>query len=830
MERKSPAFNNHHYSLKPISCYHSYEDIVLEQTQTTSNNEINILKNYYINMLDPKSTHILSNVKKKDDFQEIDKFNDDLYRTFITDLLMKLQSKENYSNFEIIEDHQFQKVLNIILGTNFSKNQHLMDVFKKDSNFILKKLIIALLSEIKYYAEYNYRQRVLVDNTNIVGVVQCNQWIPTTNYSNMLVNSNYKNITRDVFLNPDLSETREKQKKMFLDGFGYMVTLNGVSKLPILIYSSSCDCKDNYIITMGGLTTFSNDIDDSLLTDIYVSEEHDILPPYFKKTIMSNPNYIPNNYLYKVNTVTSTVNKLEGKGDVPLNLLKPTLTRLNSKYIFISGGIQMNRRVLSFDEGSDKLYLKQEYNYNSNCYILDTTNGYYTLINQQDAPNNTNLPSIIGHSQVLLKDKALIHFESGYLNYLKKQNTTNTTNESTVNNEKLSMQNFLDDSYEDENYIDSYRQSSDSSAVFDDEDNLDDTKFERKLIKWNILLFGGYHYDAQGHDISLSNDMFLLTIHSLRNNKVRGANVSQFTPTMFVKRIDMHERLTKMVPSPTAFHSSTLLTPGVLDPKDNKPYGKTGRKLDQLINTFESNRAKFDLYFNAVKNQDIKANKLFLNDIRISLLEDNSNHSSHNAMSFMMLIHGGYKDRQGYHDQFLFFNFKKFEWEEKKVQAPLKQDIERPLIRQKSKYVDIHLRIANHRFILKGEYIICVGGKLDLTKEKDYIRMVSKKIPVTVIHLPTMTIKDVIGRRPEQESLRPKSYMIGYDGDVIQSSNGELYICSGVGHVVFNKQDVANNHQVLLQNKNLEEGEYYYDLMGVLGVNMVYILPTFTNL
>lgn len=831
MDRKSLVFNNHHCSLTPISCYYSYKDIVLEPTQATcNNNKLDELKGYYINMLDSTDTHIMSNVKKREDFKETVRFNDNVYKTFITGLLMKLQSKEDYSNMEIIEDQQFQKILKIILGTNYKQNKHLMDVFEKDSNFILKKLIMALLPEIWYCAEYNYRQRVLLDNTNIEDVVQGDLWIPTTSCSNMLVNSNYTEITRDMFLNPDLLKTKEKQKKMFLDGFGSTVTMNGVSPLPILIYSSSCDCKDSYIMSMGGLTTLSKDIDDSLLKDIYVSEGEDVLPSSFQKTILTNPNYIPNNHLYKISTVTSTVTKLEAKGDVPLNLLKPSMTRLNYKYVFISGGIQMNRKVLSFDEKSNKLFLKQEYKYNNNCYLLDTTNGYYKLINQQDASSNINLPSMVGHSQMLLKDKALNHFESGYLNYLKRLQSLNISSDSSVNNEKLSMQNFLEDSYKNENFLESSRQSSDSSAVFDEEDNLDDPTAEKKLMKWNILVFGGYQHTVQGNGPSLSNDMFLLTIHSYRDNKMHDADANQSTPTISVKRIDMDKRLTKEPPQPTAFHSSTLLEPGVLYPKDTRPYEETGKKLDQLINTFESNKAKFDLYLNAVKNQDIKANKMFLNDVRTGLLEHKGNHSRQDVLSYMMLIHGGYKDDHGYHDQFLFFNFKKFEWEEKKVQAPLKQDIERPLIRQKSRYVDIHLRMANHHFFLKGKYIICVGGKLDLTKDKDYIRMVSKKIPVTVIHLPTMMIKDVIGRRPEQEALRPKSYMIGYDGDVIQSSNGELYMCSGLCHVVFYKQDVQNNHQVLLKDKNVKEGEYYYDQMGVLSANMVYILPTFTNL
>lgn len=781
-------------------------------------------------MLGSADTHILSSVKKIEEFEEKVRFNDNVYKIFIKDLLVKLQSKEVYSNMEIIEDQQFQRILRIILGTKYSQNKHLMDVFEKDSNFILKKLIMALLSQIWYCAEYNYRQRVLLENTYIEDVAQGDLWIPTISCSNMLVNSNCTDITRYMFLNSDLIKTKEKQKKMLLDGFGYTVAMNGVSPLPILIYSSSCDCKDSYIISMGGLTTLSKDIDDSLLKDVYVSEEDGILPSYFQKTILTNPNYIPNNHLYKINTATSTVTKLEAKGDVPLNLLKPTITRLNYKYVFISGGIQLNRKVLSFDEKSNKLFLNQKYKYNNNCYLLNTTNGYYTLINQHDSPNNINLPSMVGHSNMLLKDKALIHFESGYLNYLKRLHLLNISSDSSVNNEKLSMQNFLEDSYEDESFLDPSRQSSDLSAVFDEEDSLDDPTTEKKLMKWNILVFGGYHHNAQDAGPSLSNDMFLLTIHSYTDNKLHEADANQFTPTIFVKRIDMNKRLTKRIPQPTAFHSSTLLSPGVLDPKDNRSYEETGEKLDQLINTFETNRAKFDLYSNAVKNQDIKANKMFLNDVRIGLLEHKGNHSRQDVLSYMMLIQGGYKDDQGYHDQFLFFNFKKFEWEEKKVQAPLKQDNKRPLIRQKSKYADIHLRISNHRFFLKGKYIICVGGKLDLTKNKDYIRMVSKKIPVTVIHLPTMTIKDVIGRRPEQESLRPKSYMIGYDGDVIQSSKGELYMCSGLGHVVFNKQDVQNNHQVLMEDKNVKEGEYYYDQMGVLGANMVYILPTFTNL
>lgn len=511
---------------------------------------------------------------------------------------------------------------------------------------------MALLPEIWYCAEYNYRQRVLLDNTNIEDVVQGDLWIPTTSCSNMLVNSNYTEITRDMFLNPDLLKTKEKQKKMFLDGFGYTVTMNGVSPLPILIYSSSCDCKDSYILSMGGLTTLSKDIDDSLLKDIYVSEEEDVLPSYFQKTILTNPNYIPNNHLYKINTVTSTVTKLEAKGDVPRNLLKPTITRLNYKYVFISGGIQMNRKVLSFDEKSNKLFLKQEYKYNNNCYLLDTTNGYYKLINQQDASNNINLPSMVGHSQMLLRDKALNHFENGYLNYLKRLQSLNISSDSSVNNEKLSMQNFLEDSYENENFLESSRQSSDSSAVFDEEDNLDDPTAEKKLMKWNILVFGGYQHTVQGNGPSLTNDMFLLTIHSYRDNKMHDADANQSTPTIFVKRIDMDKRLTKEPPQPTAFHSSTLLEPGVLHPKDTRSYEETGKKLDQLINTFENNRAKFDLYLNAVKNQDIKANKMFLNDVKTGLMEHKGNDSRQDVLSYMMLIHGGYKDDHGYHDQF----------------------------------------------------------------------------------------------------------------------------------------------------------------------------------
>lgn len=830
MDKKSLVFNNNHSSLTHFSCYHSYKDIVHEPRLLTCNNKIDELRYYYINMLHSANTHRLSNAKKKEEVEEKVKFNDNVYKVFITDLLMKLQSKKHYSNREIIEDQQFKRVLNVILGTNYLQNKHLMDVFEKDSNFILKKLIIALLSEIRYCAEYSHRQRVLLDNTNTEGVVQGDLWIPTTNCSNMLINSNYTDITRDMFLNPDFLKTTEKQKKMFLDGFGYMVTMNGVSSLPILIYSSSCECKDSYIISMGGLAPFSEDIDDLLLKDMYVSEEDDILPSYFQKTILTNPNYIPNNHLYKINTVTNTVIKLEAKGDVPLNLLKPTITRLDYKYVFISGGIHLNRKVLSFDDKSSKMFLKQEYKYNNHCYLLDTTNGYYTLINHPDAPNNINLPSMVGHSQILLKDKALIHFESGYLNYLKRLQSLNSSSNSSMYNEILSMQNFLEDSCEDENFIDPSRQGSDSSAFIDEDDNLDDSTAEKRLIKWNILLFGGYHYEAHRHGTSLSNEMFVLTIHSYTDNKMHEADANQTTPTFFVKRIDMDKRLTKGPPKPTAFHSSTLLSPGVLDPKDNKSCEETGKKVDQLISTFENNKAKFDLYLNAVNNQDIKANKMFLNDIRTGLLENKSSRSRQNFQSYMMLIHGGYKDDQGYHDQFLFFNFKRFQWEDKKVQAPLMQDNKCPLIKQQSRYVDIHLRMSNHRFFLKGKYIICVGGKLDLTKDKDYIRMVSKNIPITVIHLPTMVIKDVIGRRPEYEFLRPKSYMIGYDGDVIQSSNGEMYICSGLSHVVFNKQDVQNKHQVLLQDRNLNEGEYYYDQMAVLGANMVYILPTFTHL
>lgn len=82
-------------------------------------------------MLDSTDTHIMSNVKKREDFKETVRFNDNVYKTFITGLLMKLQSKDDYSNMEIIEDQQFQKILKIILGTNYKQNKHLMDVFEK---------------------------------------------------------------------------------------------------------------------------------------------------------------------------------------------------------------------------------------------------------------------------------------------------------------------------------------------------------------------------------------------------------------------------------------------------------------------------------------------------------------------------------------------------------------------------------------------------------------------------------------------------------------------------------------------------------------------------
>ena len=846
MEMDTLMFNNIHHSLKVIGSYYSYKEVAFdEKSSTRQEKELNDLKYYYSRSTDPSTnTEVLDShtVDKMSDVKHSDNIYDDVYAKHLAYLLKKLSCRENYSNFDIINDKDFMSVIDSILGLKNLQNKDLLKTLEQDEHFLLKNIISSLLTEIRYYIDYLYKQQVLCDHSSNLNVDNLELWFPIAKYTNVLINSNYKDITKDVFLNPDFLRVKEKQMKLFLDGFGYMVSLNGKYKLPYLMYSSSCDCKENSIINIGGLTVFSEYLDEDLMRDIYINFEGFDLPPYFDKKVLTNPNHISNNYLYIVNTVTNTVTRLRGTGDVPLNLLKPTITKLNSKYVFINGGIQIRRHLVPNhnQNKSNKLFIKQEVHYNKNSYILNTDTGHYTLIKDQDTANNISPPTRAGHSQVLLKDRSLVQFEKGYLNYLQKLNSLNNSNTSAMDDQKLSIQNFLDDSYDEELSTDSSRQGSDSSVIFEeDEIDSEDSNEQKKLVRWNILLFGGFDSDLQNihnNGIGPTNDMYLVRIYLYKEQKP-DANIIKTapSPTMFVKKIVMDEKLTGTVPDPTAFHSSTLIPPCVLKKDVNNPFYEAGQKLDQLVDTFEKNEDKFDIYLKALRNQDVKSNKMLLNDIKVNVLENNHKNFDGDQASHTLLIHGGYKEEGGFHDKFHFFNFIKFRWEERKLLAPLSADPnmdknKNPLKKPRSKYADIHLRLANHHFFLKGKYIICVGGNLDTTKRKDYISLVSKKIPVTVIHLPSMEIKDVTAVMPQKEPVKPKNYTIGFDGDVIQCSNGELYLCNGVGHILYDKDDVKNRTQVILSDKNLTESQFFYDQIGLLGLNMVYIPPTFTNL
>lgn len=849
MDKNSLMFNNIHHSLRVIGAYYSYIDIAYDEKPTFQlEKELRDLKCYYLDSgvatIDSKALDkYMQNVSLK--FKHSDNINEDDYAQQIVYLHNKLQHNQ-YANFEIIDDPDFKSVLNIVFGLENLKNEGLLNVLRLEKNkYLLKNIFSTLLIEVRYYMEYLYKQQMLKDHSNNINIDKIQLWFPIAKYSNMLINSDYKEITKDVFLNPDFLKVRERHIKLFLDGFGYMVNLNGTSKLPYLVYSSSCECKENSIINIGGLTVFSEDLDDKLLKDIYLNVDDIYLPPYFEKSILNNPNYIPSNYLYMVDTITSTVTKLEPSGDVPLNLLKPTITKLSSKYIFVKGGIQINRSLVSNynEEKSSRMFLKQEVSYNQNSYLLNVETGHYSLIKEQDTSNSATPPVRVGHSQVLLKDRSLLHFETGYLNYLQKLNTLNNSDNSIMNNQKLSIQNFLDTSFDDESSAESSRQSSDTSVIFEDDEIVDEDddgyKEHKKLLRWNLLLFGGYDYNLEkmhNKGIKPTNDMYLIRVYLTKDVKTNSNIVKiESTPTMLVKKIILEEKLTGPMPDPTAFHSSTLIPPGILNQEQHNVFKEAGERFDSLIETFDADPKKFNRYVQACKEQDVKSNRTLLNDIKLNILENRKKSTDSKDAAYTLMIHGGYGDRIGFHDKFLFFNFKKFQWEEKTLKAPLSLELnvkpqEIGLKKHKSKLVDIHLRLSNHHFFLKGKYIICVGGKLDITQKKDYIRIISKKIPVTVIHLPTMEIKDVAGIIPEQESMRPKSYMIGYDGDVIQCPNGELYICNGICHTLYDKEQIKTHKQILLSDANLKESDYFYDQIGILGVNMVYIPPTFTNL
>lgn len=632
------------------------------------------------------------------------------------------------------------------------------------------------------------------------------------------------------------------QRRGLFDGMGFMPKVYGYFKIPALAYHTALECKENIILILGGFQAHCDFLKDGeALKDFYVSKlQH--LPLPLTDNILKNPNMVTNKYLYKFDTITNTTFKIKPLGDVPPSLICSQATKLNNRLVFYYGGLEFFDESKIDEKDPTKLYLKRRTEFNRFCYILNTETGVFKRI-KFDSNNDVNvetgsleMPTRFGHSQVLLTGRQLQHFEQGHRLMVKRnkeKKAYNSKNASTV----VSISQFLEFSDADaDSYKSEISSGDDMGLEFQAEENKDNVDADSKIDDtsvtiFNILIFGGYNCTNKGKTEPV-NDMWLIKIYV----KTGDASLTfQPTATATPIKLDTHSEL----PIARAYHSTTLIEPEQVKKKRFQRFSTVVKNFNDLITEFEEDNSKFSDFLKMTNEPNFKNNKnseeSTMNSYKRMLYstdkKTDKNNCNKKKESFSLLIHGGYNKKGEMLDDFWFFDFKLFQWFKKSLFAKTEASyfIDAEEKHKKPERKKIHLKLAAHKFITKGKFLIALGGILD-GGTCDFKRHLKNKTLITVLYLPDMEALDITATKDSSSQVIHD--MFTGEDEVVKCANGTFYVVAGIARTYFDKKIINSlgSKNELLVNYNSYETENNYVQMELNEVILGFIAPTFTNL
>ncbi|KAL6928083.1 hypothetical protein ACO0SA_002813 [Hanseniaspora valbyensis] len=722
-----------------------------------------------------------------------------------------------------------------------------------------------LEKEINFYNPYIYKRTILESMLLNKEKNTTKIWIPVSRFSKEST-TRVGNIVDNALLDKD--RLQEMPKRGAFDGVAFFPKQHGSFKIPALVYHTAVECKENTIMVLGGVQPYSDflndeDEDGDSLKDFYVSKLQGV-PFALVEDILENPNMIANNFIYKIDTVTNTTTRINPLGDVPPPLVCAKATKLNSRLIFYYGGLEIVTEISTDNETNLKnVFLKRRPEFHRSCYILNIETGVFKRIKleteniNEDNVDGTSyeFPSRFSHSQCLLTGQHLKHFEYGFKKYLKSQ-TTDQIFSSRKNSSIVSLSNFLqshdnilhnstssvpdtntsdlnkskeEEEEEEEEEDDDYDYEEEGKQDFNEEN---DNESDRQL---NILIFGGYK-SSNKETFEPANDMWRIKLNIKNDDAFSGLQ-----PTAIATQIHLKNECE--LPPPRAHHSTTLLAAEKMEKKNTHEFSDVIKNLGDLIENFSNNPNELTKYYNIINDPYLKADKklfqskiapykdkVYQQDRQKNSLEQKKRKKNQSAT---LMIHGGYNKEGQMLDDFWFFNFKQFKWIKKPLFAKTETAYFNKDHYDKTKSAEkkeIHIKLAGHKFISKGKFLISLGGIID-GETCDFKRLLKSRTMITVLNLPDMEALDIISLNDTSPPRVMHNILTG-EHEVVKCSNGTFYIISGIVREYFAKDIIEGTdakERIIKDRYSYETGKSFIQMClngAVIGI----LPPSFTNL
>ncbi|OBA25069.1 hypothetical protein HANVADRAFT_90075, partial [Hanseniaspora valbyensis NRRL Y-1626] len=184
---------------------------------------------------------------------------------------------------------------------------------------------------------------------------------------------------------------------------------------------------------------------------------------------------------------------------------------------------------------------------------------------------------------------------------------------------------------------------------------------------------------------------------------------------------------------------------------------------------------------------------------------------------------------------FWIFNFKQFKWIKKPLFAKTEAAYFNKDHYDKTKSAEkkeIHLKLAGHKFISKGKFLISLGGIID-GETCDFKRLLKSRTMITVLNFPDMEALDIISLNDNDTSPpRVMHNILSGEHEVVKCSNGTFYIISGIVREYFAKDIIEGTEakeRIIKDRYSYETGKSFIQMClngAVIGI----LPPSFTNL